>query len=196
MNGCWDTRETLLRRAANPLDDSSWDEFVNHYERFIYQLVRKMNFSHHDAEELVQDVFVKLWKKLSNFSYNPAKGRFRGWLCITTRNAAIDYIRKSRKRVSTREIYENDYEEICMPDVDTFADSEWKVFLSNQAWHNIQVEFEEKTVKTFKMISQGISVQNIAKELGISENSIYNTKSRIVKRMREEIFRLESLLDI
>ena len=196
MDSCWDTRETLLKRVIDPKDEISWNEFIVFYENYIYQLVRKMEFSHHDTEEIVQEVFVKVWKKLKDFCYEPSKGRFRGWLCITTRNTAIDFIRKSKRFGNVRELCESDQEDICMPEMESIAESEWRLYLSNQAWINIKDDYTDKTVKLFEMISKAVDTSVISKELGVSENTIYNAKHRLTKRMQAEVKQLMTLLDI
>ena len=73
----WKTRETLLERIKNPLDESSWEDFVRYYQPFIYGVVRGMRIPHHDAEEIVQTILLKAWKKLPDFEYDRARGRFR-----------------------------------------------------------------------------------------------------------------------
>ena len=55
------TRETLLEKIRNQHDDKSWEDFVFYYKHFIYIICRRMNLAHHDAEEVVQKVLVKVW---------------------------------------------------------------------------------------------------------------------------------------
>ena len=196
MDTSWDTRETLLKRAGNPEDEISWKEFVSFYEKYIYQLIRRMNFSHHDTEEVVQDVFVKVWRKLADFSYDRSKGRFRGWLCVTTKNSALDFLRKAKCRGQSRELYESDMVELSVPDVEVIAEREWKLYLSNQAWNNIRSDYTQKTIDMFMRVTHGEPVAEVAKDLEVTENTIYNAKCRIVKRLQQEISKLEELMDI
>ena len=77
--GFCDTRVTLLMRVKNQHDDKSWEDFVFYYKKkFIYIICRKMGLNHHDGEEVVQKVLLKLWDKLPEFEYDQGS-RFRGW---------------------------------------------------------------------------------------------------------------------
>ena len=50
--------------------------------------------SHHDAEEVLQDVLVKLWEKAQQYS---GSGSAWGWLCVLTRHTALDYLRSDAR---------------------------------------------------------------------------------------------------
>src|SRR5262249_60244840 len=74
------TRVTLLARLRqDPTDQAAWDEFVEHYGRHIYRWCRHWKLQGADAEDVTQDILVKLAQKLRAFAYDPAP-RFRGWL--------------------------------------------------------------------------------------------------------------------
>lgn len=195
MQECWDTRETLLTRAGNPNDDISWEEFVSFYEKYIYQLIRRMNFSHHDTEEVAQEVFIKVWGKLNDFTYQRSKGRFRGWLCVTTRNTALDFLRRKKSRGVHCELFESDMLELCISEAEEMAEEEWKLYLSNKAWDNIKSEYAPKTAQAFMMVTHGRSVEEVSELLGMSGNTIYNAKCRIIKRLQKEIRELNRKLD-
>src|SRR3954453_12508945 len=85
------TRATLLTRLGRcPSDQASWDEFVERYGRHIYRWCRRWKLQDADAEDLTQDVLVKLTQKLRAFAYDPARS-FRGWLKTVAHNAWRDY---------------------------------------------------------------------------------------------------------
>ena len=73
----WNTRVTLLEKIRDRHDETSWEDFVYYYKQYIYVVVRGMNLNHHDAEEIVQMVLLKVWDKLPEFNYDSEKGRFR-----------------------------------------------------------------------------------------------------------------------
>ena len=93
------TRQTLLAKIKNEHDDQSWEDFIFYYQQFIYNIVRRMNMGHHDAEDLVQTIMLKLWNKMPEFEYKPGKGAFRGWLCRITQNETKNYLRKKNKHL-------------------------------------------------------------------------------------------------
>ena len=116
------TRETLLHRIKNQRDEKSWEDFVHHYSGYIYNIVRRMNLNHHDAEEIVQTVNLKIWSKIQDFDYDSTKGRFRGWLCTVASNEAKMFLRKKKRRIPElkRNDDGDDYipEQIDLPDIE------------------------------------------------------------------------------
>lgn len=65
------------------------------YEKLLFSFSYKMLKQKELAEEAVQDVFMKLWRK--NGIYSEDKGKFSSWILTVTRNACIDLIRKQQK---------------------------------------------------------------------------------------------------
>jgi RNA polymerase sigma factor (sigma-70 family) len=197
-HSAWKTRESLLERIKDPKDEQSWSDFDQYYRPFIYNLARRMNINHHDAEEIVQTVLVKAWNKLPDFQYNPNRGRFRGWLCQVTGNTVRDFIRKRRtemqKRSDERIEDETYYQAINLPDIDKIADLEWKRYISKLAWQEVEKRFKPHVAQAFLMAVQGIPVRHIVAELGIAESSVYVYKSRVQKELRAEIVRVNRLL--
>ena len=193
------TRETLLQRIKNRHDEDSWEDFIKHYAGYIYNIVRRMNLNHHDAEEIVQTVNLKIWNKIQDFDYDSNKGRFRGWLCTVASNEAKMFLRKKKRRIPElkRSEADEDYtpEQIDMPDINKLITEEWEIYITELAWNNIQDCFEEKTKLAFEMVSKGIDPKKIAEELGIAQSTVYVSKKRVADRLRKEIQRLNYELD-
>src|SRR5262249_9381046 len=92
------TRVTLLSQLRQePHDQASWDEFVERYGRHIYRWCRQWKLQDADAEDVTQDVLVKLTQKLRAFSYDPSRS-FRGWLKTVAYNAWRDFEDGRRRR--------------------------------------------------------------------------------------------------
>jgi len=72
---------------------SSFDAIIGRYSRNIYGFVMRLIGSPADAEDIVQEVFFKAWKKLRTYDQ---KQSFKGWLFGIARNASIDWLRKKR----------------------------------------------------------------------------------------------------
>lgn len=193
----WRTRETLLERVRDPEDEQSWEDFVRYYRPFVYQIARRMNIAHHDAEEIVQNVMVKAWNKLPEFEYDRGRGRFRGWLCQVTGNAVRDFIRHCRRSVALADQEfdpEHSLAGVDHPAVEKIAEQEWRRYLSDLAWKNIEKKFKPHVARVFLMAVKGVPTLRIMEELGIAESSVYVYKSRVQKKLRAEIIRLNRLL--
>lgn len=76
-------------------DSAAWQQLVGLQHRRIYGICYRFTGSPTDAEDLTQDVFLKLYRSLSNF--DPAKGGFSTWLTTLTRNLLVDHFRRTRQ---------------------------------------------------------------------------------------------------
>jgi len=71
----------------------SWDEVVREHSGRVYRLAYRLTGNVHDAEDLTQDVFVRVFRSLS--SYTP--GTFEGWLHRITTNLFLDGVRRKQR---------------------------------------------------------------------------------------------------
>ena len=91
----------LVRRCLDG-DTGAWTELVVAQQRRVYGLCYRFTASSHDAEDLTQDVFIKLYANLRSF--DPAKGSFHTWITTLTRNLLVDHFRRSRQQRATDSI--------------------------------------------------------------------------------------------
>jgi RNA polymerase sigma-70 factor (ECF subfamily) len=98
----------LLQRIAHH-DEAALLEFYQCYGSLVYSLALRVLQNPGLAEEVTQDVFLKLWQQPDR--WNPALGQFRSWLLVMTRHAAIDRLRKeSRQVLALPELYDTNGE--------------------------------------------------------------------------------------
>jgi RNA polymerase sigma-70 factor (ECF subfamily) len=79
--------------AAEEWQAPSWDEIVAQHSARVYRLAYRLTGNPHDAEDLTQEVFVRVFRSLS--SYTP--GTFEGWLHRITTNLFLDQARRKSK---------------------------------------------------------------------------------------------------
>lgn len=186
------TRQTLIQRISKDQDEESWEDFVLYYKRYLYVVVRNMNMSHHDCEEIIQAVMLKVWGKLKDFQYQPSKGKFRYWLCTIARNSVIDFIRKQQSQQRRRDGFQQESElgnfsNVEVPEVEDIAEREWQNYIANIALEKVRKHHNEKHVECFLKFSELRSVSQVAELLGLSENSVYIYKSRIQEAILKEV---------
>src|SRR5215471_1693434 len=91
------TRVTLLARLRqDPTDEPAWNLFVERYGRHIYRWCRQWKLQDADAEDVTQDILLKLARKLRAFVYNPSR-RFRGCLKTLAHPAWRDFLDGPRR---------------------------------------------------------------------------------------------------
>ena len=76
-------------------DDSAWEQLVLRYQKAVYNLAYRFTGRFDRAEDLAQEVFVKIYRFLANF--HRTRGEFKSWMMVMARNHLIDYLRKERK---------------------------------------------------------------------------------------------------
>jgi RNA polymerase sigma-70 factor (ECF subfamily) len=91
----------LVRRCLGG-DATAWEEIVRLHSRRIYNLCYRFTSSPDDAQDLTQDVFIKVYRTLG--TYDVDKGAFTTWLTTLTRNLLVDHFRRSRQDRLTESI--------------------------------------------------------------------------------------------
>jgi len=75
-------------------------ELYDYYVNVVYSVSYQVLENQQDAEEVTQDVFLRIWNKSA--LYNPDKGRFINWLLTMTRRIAIDNLRRKQRMSQVR----------------------------------------------------------------------------------------------
>jgi len=84
----------LIRRCVHG-DASAWEEIVQRYHRRIYNICYRFAGSSDDAQDLAQEVFIKMYRTLD--SYDVERGAFMTWVTTVTRNLLVDHFRKHKQ---------------------------------------------------------------------------------------------------
>ena len=85
----------MLVRRCIAGDSAAWEEIVQTYNRRIYNICYRFAGSGDDAEDLTQEVFIKMYRTLP--SYDHTKGAFVTWITTITRNLLVDHFRKGKQ---------------------------------------------------------------------------------------------------
>jgi len=85
---------SLVRRCISG-DAIAWEEIVQRYNRRIYNICYRFAGSADDAQDLTQEVFIKVYRTLS--SYDSDKAAFMTWVTTVTRNLLVDHFRKTKQ---------------------------------------------------------------------------------------------------
>lgn len=96
MSPLYQLSEEELITLLKIKDQRAFNYLYNNYSKALYGIVYKIVPFTHYAEEIIQDVFVKIWNYLSLF--DSEKGRLYTWMIQIARNTAIDYCRSKNVR--------------------------------------------------------------------------------------------------
>lgn len=89
----------LLVRRCITGDAAAWEEIVQRYHRRIYNICYRFAGSADDAQDLTQEVFIKMYRTLN--SYDVDRGAFMTWVTTVTRNLLVDHFRKTKQERMT-----------------------------------------------------------------------------------------------
>jgi RNA polymerase sigma-70 factor, ECF subfamily len=85
----------LLVRRCLAGDSAAWEELVQRHHRRIYNICYRFAGSPDDAQDLTQDVFIKIYRTLNSFDSDRAA--FMTWVTTVTRNLLVDHFRKTKQ---------------------------------------------------------------------------------------------------
>jgi RNA polymerase sigma-70 factor, ECF subfamily len=89
--------DDLIERCLNG-DQQAWEQIVRQHWRKVFNVAYKFVGRHDEAEDLAQDIFLKIFKSLSTFD---RRANFQTWLISVSRNLCIDHYRSVRKERET-----------------------------------------------------------------------------------------------
>jgi RNA polymerase sigma-70 factor (ECF subfamily) len=89
--------DALIRRCLAG-DELAWESIVQQYRRKVFNVAYKFVGRHDEAEDLTQDIFLKIFKSLDTFD---RRANFQTWLISVSRNLCIDHYRSVRKERET-----------------------------------------------------------------------------------------------
>src|SRR4051812_26738309 len=88
------TRASLLERLKDLGDQASWNAFYELYHDLIFSVARRAGLNETEANEVVQDTLISVAKKMPEFTYDPARDSFKGWLLTVVRWRIRDQLAK------------------------------------------------------------------------------------------------------
>jgi RNA polymerase sigma-70 factor (ECF subfamily) len=173
------TSDSLLHRLRRPHDPEAWGRFVQLYTPVLHRWACRLGLQEADAADLVQDVFGLLLRKLPEFEYDPSRS-FRGWL----RTVLVNHWRNRPRRHEAPLAAD-----VPGPDpADDLDADEYRRYLVGRALEIMQTDFEPRTWKAcWECVRNGRPAAEVAAELEMSVAAVYIARSRVLRRLREEL---------
>lgn len=168
----------------------AWDRLVALYSPLVLRWCRrKFGLQSSDAENVAQDAFTAVFRKLATFRRDEPEHSFRGWLYRITHNKAVDYRRKQRPGSvgAGGSDAKARIDDVPNPELDAQDLAEETRMLHLKAVELIRGEFSERDWQAFdRVVMAGERPADVAADLGTTVNIVYLAKSRILRRLREE----------
>jgi RNA polymerase sigma-70 factor, ECF subfamily len=179
------TSVSLIERLRQPDAEQAWARFVELYTPLLFHWANRLGLPEADADDLVQDVFTILLRSLPEFLYDRKKS-FRAWLRTVLFNKWRDHLRRARLRPGHGDA---ELALTTVPDhAELLEEQEYRQHLVGRALELMRVEFQPTTWRAcWELVVAERSAADVAAELGISVDSVYTAKSRVLRRLRAEL---------
>lgn len=151
--------------------------FDKYYDELYNFILSRTGYSKEIAEDLIQDVMLKVWNNLEN--YNPAKACVRTWIYRITRNHIIDWYRKNKninKPINLNSTKATDL---------TFSENHDKDLLLKELLKQIQKLKDTDQELIYLRYTLELTNKEIAQIIGKSEDSIKVAIFRTIEKLRK-----------
>lgn len=171
---------------AEGSDSDSFRALVEEHSPMVFRLAHRMTGNVSDAEDVVQETFLKAHRSLGGFH---ERARFGTWIYRIAVNAAIDVIRRRGRLTAARRISDDD-----PPVVETIASTNPlpdRLAMSGQIQRDVaaalsQLSPRERAAFVLRHM-EGMPIEGIAQVLKIGPNAVKQTVFRAVQKLRREL---------
>ncbi len=196
------TRQSLLSRLRDVQDERGWQEFFARYWRLIYNVARRSGLADAEAQDVVQNTFIYLSRKMPGFHYDAARGSFKSWLRVVTRSRIGAFRRSKAGQRLMRDpgsgtASSNEPDPLdAIPDpsadaLDEIWQREWEENLLNTALRRIRAKVSSQQLLIFRLATlNALPLTQVARKLGVSLARVYLARHRVGRLFKTEVEQL------
>ncbi|MEM9660394.1 MAG: sigma-70 family RNA polymerase sigma factor, partial [Planctomycetota bacterium] len=185
---------TLMVRLRQH-DPDAWRRMTELFGPLAYHWCRRAGLSPADAADVVQDVFHSVAVGLPRFRRDRPGDSYRAWIATIARNRIRDHFRRIDGQPQGRGGADFQEQVLNLPDPEaddsldgaSHASDESRSVL-HRALQLVRAEFEDRTWRAFwRTTVEQQAPADVAADLGVSPNAVYKAKSRVLRRLRNEL---------
>ncbi len=180
------SRSLLLRLRSD--EKEAWERFVRLYGPLVQHWCTRAGVR--EGDDVAQEVFQAVARHIGGFRREGAGQTFRGWLHAITRSKVADHHRKQAKepQAAGGSEIQMRFAQIPSPEPQDPSDAAVHDGVLLRALEQIRGHFQEQTWTAFwRIVVDGLSAPDVARELGMSPGAVRVAKSRVLQRLREEL---------
>jgi RNA polymerase sigma factor (sigma-70 family) len=187
------TRPSMFGPLNSPDDAArqfAWEKFRARYAPVVAGFARNLGASQQDIDDIIQDVFLRFFIASPKFTYDPAKGRFRGYLKVATLNVIRTRL-GARAKLNTVPLADIGDDDVPL---ESTWDEAWQRQLLKRAIELVREEYasHSKTFDAFeRYVILAMPAEEVARDLGTSVDNIYQAKHRVTEAIRERVKQLQ-----
>lgn len=178
------TGTTILDGLRDPDNRTIWGQYVDRYRPLVLAFCERLGLSAEDAEDVAQASLLAFSQSYVAGSYDRARGRLRDWLHGIVKNQ----VKSTWRRMASREEQGPlDLEQLTSrEDLGDIWEEEWRDAVLGHCLTLIRHEVEEQTYEAFELfVLEELPATEVAERLGVTPNTVYGAKRRILERLRE-----------
>ena len=176
--------EELMVHLGGPGVETTISTLYDRYGRTVFGVGLKILGDHSLAEELVQEVFLKVWR--SSRTFDPSRGSFSTWLYRVTRSCALDLYRKRAHRI--RPVPDGDLHVVAAPDSSPgpqeIVDDSWLSWRVSRALEVLDAPQREVIELAYH---GGLSQREISERTGVPLGTVKTRTASAFKRLGQEL---------
>ena len=182
-----ETPVTLIARMAAQVtgeDEATWVKFFELYQPVIRHFAEFAG-ARSDADDVVQDVLLKLVDVFRSGAYRPEKGRFRAFLATITRREVINRWQKAQARAADRHVSLNRTaaQEIAVPpEAAEILDAKWRLAQHAAAVEHVltRTALAQRSKDVYRAyVLEEKPIGEVARAFGVSRNVVSQIKTRV-----------------
>jgi RNA polymerase sigma-70 factor, ECF subfamily len=178
------TDEQYMTRLSGPEVEAALSALYDRYSRTVYGVGLRILGNRSLAEELVQDVFLKVWRSAGTF--DPSRGSFSTWLYRVTRSCALDLYRKRASRV--RQVPDGDPHIAAARDSSAgpqeVVDESWLSWRVARALEVLDAPHREVIELAY---FGGLSQREVSERTGVPLGTVKTRTASAFRRLRREL---------
>ena len=195
---------TSLLERAQQMQPEAWARLVEVFSPIVYRWGRQAGLTAVDSADVVQDVFISVARNIPNFQRQKETASFRSWLATITRNRIRDWFRRQQKipdAVGGTEAWQRiqnqpddayvqaSDSEVVVDELDkTISLADLNASIPQRVLQIVRDDCDERTWNAFwQTVVLGDAAKDVALRLNMSVASVYQAKSRILRRLRKRL---------
>jgi len=176
--------EQLMSRLSGPEVELALSKLYDRYSRTVYGVGLKILGDRSLSEELLQEVFLKVWR--SSHTFDPSRGSFSTWLYRVTRSVALDLYRKRAHKV--RQVSNGEMHIAAVRDLSDgpqeVVDESWLTWRVSMALEVLDAPHREVIELAY---FSGLSQREISERTGVPLGTVKSRTASAFKRLRGEL---------
>ena len=169
-------------------DSDAFRLLVERHSRNVFRLAFRMTGHEQDAEDVVQETFLRAYKQLKKYE---ARSTFATWLFRIAANYSLDLIRMRKRHQDHREVNMNHDEEIdIMQSIPGTSPAPDRIVFSGQVKDRVNAALDELSAQGPAFVLrhfEGLSIEEIGSSLGTGTNATKHSIFRAVQKLRRSL---------